>query len=363
MTSVHVYLSELAEYPLLMPSVPEEEILTVFSVNTAWLRNRAQYINRSDYTALEKIEAKLSKWTLDWENPLLYFIRETRQALLSNVTLNDLPSAVFEVIFNHVSFKDAVLVRRVSKRIRKSTYDPIFLKINSEKIQISHFFIFEKLVKFQDALQIIQANKMTVVNLTDISNPDSFELPAYVQQLIISNFHSCTENNFIQIGQLRNLTYLQLSSIMYLTPAMLEHLAPLTNLRQLHFDYCAARDITSWQALTNLTGLREFRLSHLTVGRFEIGKQLEGLTHLETLRCWGLFINDDDFVHLQKLTNLRCLDLQECRMITDNGLPSLSQFTHLEVLDLSRCGRITKEGMMAHLSNTSYTIINTIHRN
>ena len=98
-------------------------------------------------------------------------------------------------------------------------------------------------------------------------------------------------------------------------------------------------------ALSAMPGLKALNLSRVILAdKPELVKTIAGLQDLEVLHLPFTGLNDKQLTTLKPLTNLKILNLNNCRGLTDTGLANLSAFKQLETLDLTSTG-MTDDGL------------------
>ncbi len=118
-----------------------------------------------------------------------------------------------------------------------------------------------------------------------------------------------------------------------LTDARLQHLAGLTELKELHLYGTQVTD-AGLEHLSGLTGLQTLNLGRTQVSDAGL-PHLAGLTGLQTLYLSSTQVTDAGLEHLAGLTKLRMLDLSRTQ-VTDAGLRHLAGLTGLGTLGLTK---------------------------
>jgi len=172
-------------------------------------------------------------------------------------------------------------------------------------------------------------------------------LPVTLLTLDLSETRGITPAGLPVLSTLRLLTSLDLSC-KHLNDEALQHLSELVHLQHLKLgSYYGGNGITGsgFRYLSKLTSLISLDLRS--------AKQLtaEGLAHcaqftaLEELELFAAHIPRGGLVGLRGLTNLRCLNLNDCEGMTDEELASIADLTNLQKLDLYRVRSITDRGI------------------
>ena len=168
------------------------------------------------------------------------------------------------------------------------------------------------------------------------------------------------------LGTLSSLRALELRSQIEMSPAGFQHIAKLTNLKELALSDRLVSDaaiagLTAFPGLKILSlrsvfitdaGLASLkRLQNLKTLRIFIGPQISeaGIRELMELQLTELEITyaditNDKLKSLRKFSGLKSMRFVNASGVTDDGIPSLSELTELNELDLSDA-KLTKAGI------------------
>ena len=191
----------------------------------------------------------------------------------------------------------------------------------------NHIVILQKLD--DDALAALAELKdsvtaiMVTTNVRDISAKGIEHLKSLHKLKRLDVGLSNANDTFLSyISGLKNLTDVDLKQT-HITDEGLEHLSRLTNLQRLGLDENIQLSNKALEHLSELTNLK--RLS--CKGNYLIDNAglsyLKGLTALEEINLEGTFVGDKGLEHFNKMTRLKTVDLSRTK-VTGSGLSQLS---------------------------------------
>lgn len=114
-------------------------------------------------------------------------------------------------------------------------------------------------------------------------------------------------------------------------------LRTMRSLTSLSFSFCETMDEDLFLALCSLTQLKCLKLCCCTKIPLPFFSHFEQLTHLEQLNLSHSNITDEELKVIGKLESLTILNCEDCSGISDEGLPHLKTLHHLVALNVSSC--------------------------
>lgn len=236
-----------------------------------------------------------------------------------------------------------------------------------------HHFFWQSLPKLHPSLSTIarQMPNLETFNAgTHISDDDLKHLrPLPLRSLNLAFCEELTDQGLLTLSSLTTLKSLELQNTP-ITDTGLLTLSCLTALRYLNMGGCditdqglsvfrhfALLEHVTLQACSKITdkGLLHFSTSVLTILNLEGCKLISNLSlkhvlgQLTTLQALNLnqckLVTDEGVLALKNLQALRSLNLSECQ-VSDNGLKQLAIFSQLNTLTLSYCSLITSSGVI-----------------
>lgn len=251
---------------------------------------------------------------------------------------------------------------------------------NFSDTSLSHL---TKLISIEK-LDLSVSSTLTDVGLSHITTMTS------LTQLFLHNCPNITNNGLTYISNLINLKALDVSSCNAVTYSGAHHITKLAKLEHLFLDDCVKITDLALHYISNLTTLKHLSLhgccfiSDTGLNDLSNLKCLENLnismaaddpdSSLEKLSlCMGLSVEDACLHELNislgpditdagllslEMLPLRCLDIEKCAKVTDNGIASLSVIKSLCELNLSSCVQITDNGISFVSSLTLLTKLN-----
>lgn len=295
----------------------------------------------------------------------------------------------FSQFFKSRLMNDGPLFLKAAEELRKieNLNDPIELSLNltndlcSSKTRVfdHHLEILTSLSPFITSLDLSSCYDLTdegFNHLTEFTNLRKLDLGPWIER---------NDQVFLIFKHLTNLSYLNLRGCCRLTdeigPESLKHLVQLTTLILSHrrFDDKQLESLKDLKELTYLDlssclelsdqGLQEIaslnKLEVLNLSQcFEIHdlgiKSLRPLSHLSTLNLYRCSEITDEALEngIKFLASLSVLDLTECTKITDQGLAALSSLSLLSKLTLDSCRSITYKGLKALKNLENLTSLN-----
>jgi Leucine-rich repeat (LRR) protein len=159
--------------------------------------------------------------------------------------------------------------------------------------------------------------------------------------------HLPRDASYGHLRHLSRLEYLRLAAGNTLGSGDLEFLSAMPRLRVFWLQCSVESDVLA--ALRHVPQLVELRLqaNQLTDRDLQYFRNHTSLRHLTIESNSGNAVSDAGLTHLTRLTNLRFLNVSNCRSISDYGLSRLAHLRNLRTLRLARTS-ITDEGL-AHL--------------
>lgn len=217
-------------------------------------------------------------------------------------------------------------------------------------------------------------------SLTYVSNDgqpgvlEQFAALSSLEELILHEAKSLTQEELAGLAQLRQLRKLDFSSSYFMNDEHLRAVSSLESLEEIQFTHNDAFSSEGVGQLAALPRLAALKLVHCRGFGGQGLKAFEGsesLKRLDLSACTQLTVDDFTQLSLPKslerlvlygcygvsnpvlksfagLTQLRKLNLHSCRRITNKGLSYLKDLTELTHLEVSNSGRIS-DAVMKHL--------------
>lgn len=163
----------------------------------------------------------------------------------------------------------------------------------------------------------------TLVHLEDFSLNDSYRI-----------------TSIASLSRLTNLQHLSLAECLMMTDAGLACVANFTNLRTLNLAACMQITSAALVHIKHLSCLVELILAYTSVcdRGLELVSQVASLTDLDLSNLDD--ISDAGLTHLVALRNLRALDLQACKWITNAGIQQIDHM-ELDFFNVDECPHVT----------------------
>ena len=168
-----------------------------------------------------------------------------------------------------------------------------------------------------------------------------------------------TKEGLKELGNISNLTYLDLSDCDSITLEGLKELKQISALASLNLSCCdsiTGEWLKELQYISNLTSLSlvNYRISDAELGYLA---RISGLTSLDLGGAdsglgFPSDVTDEGLKELKNMPNLTSLSLESGELITDEGLKHLMDNAALTSLNLDGCHDITDEGLklLGHMS-------------
>ena len=252
-----------------------------------------------------------------------------------------IPGAIEDVELRHVAFLPRL--RRLS--IEGSTLSDKGLRYLTLLPELRELEIQDSTLSESGLAQIGELNHLERLNLLGTSvSREGLRSICRMEQLKSLVIHLPENANCGQLGLLSRLESLRLAAGNTLVSGDLEFLANLPRLRTFWLQCSIKGDVlNSLQRALPLTELR-LQANQLTDRDLTYIQDHTSLRHLTLEANSGNFVTEAGLANLARLTELRFLNLSNCRDITDDGLRQLRHLRRLKTLRLSST-RISDDGL------------------
>lgn len=144
---------------------------------------------------------------------------------------------------------------------------------------------------------------------------------------------------------LKRLHTLRLNHLVFLNDRGLDHLARLTQLRELELGYCRQVTAEGIAELSKMKALEAICVDGIQIDDATLA-MLSAMPSMVSIRMRGTHaVTNAGLEHLAKMTKLRHLDLRSCLGLTDAGIGHLKTLGELESLSLLASRGITDKSL------------------